>query len=132
MHSVCKKLNNDLVAFRLDSSSHRMEKYDALLENVAKYFGVGEDDDLKTGVDKRLGETQFDAWFGTVMARPFNPEEIQESLEVSKIRVKDNSELPRHPESRIDERYDVMKAEATVPVRNWERVFNTQLAEKVS
>lgn len=91
-HAVCKKLHNHVVNFRLESEDQRAEKLDAELDDMKKYYGLG-DEDVDYSIYKKK-KLNFAQWFARVTSQRFVPQttydEIRESESYFPRQIRDD------------------------------------------
>merc|ERR1712118_654807 len=76
MHDATKKLNANIVTFRLASADKRVDKYDETMEGLMDEFGLGDKSKKKLVATQDLASQGFDAWFENVMSKPFNTYDV--------------------------------------------------------
>ena len=96
MDGLCKKLKSIMVNFRLETSDRRLEKYEALVENIAQYFGVteAEKEKMMTSSQKRQQAGSYEEYLEMIESRPFHLPEIREAMINSRLVLKDSD--PNH------------------------------------
>jgi hypothetical protein len=84
MHNACKKLNAQIVTFRLDSANKRVDKYDEVMDELMEHFGINKAKKKEALTAEELAAKGFDAWFEDVMSKPYSKYdcalEMRESL----------------------------------------------------
>jgi ATP-dependent exoDNAse (exonuclease V) beta subunit len=99
MHDATKKLNANIVTFRLESADKRVEKYDETMEGLMDHFGLNKELKKLETTDDLAGQG-FDAWFDNVMSKPFNKYDVALDLRDTYDNMPDDPGVPSHPEER--------------------------------
>jgi hypothetical protein len=103
MHDATKKLNANIVTFRLESADKRVEKYDETMEGLMDHFGLGEKHLKKIVNQEDLAHQGFDAWFENVMSKPFTKYDVALDLRESYDNLQNDPSVPSHPQERDEQ-----------------------------
>jgi hypothetical protein len=96
MHDATKKLNANIVTFRLASADKRVDKYDETMEGLMDEFGLGDKSKKKLVATQDLASQGFDAWFENVMSKPFNTYDVALDMKESLEQMENAPGVPMH------------------------------------